>query len=137
NDQRNNIWLTGKQFDNQGNPIMVSTTNVGFDDKYNGPNPNQVIEIQVELTPDIILENEGLFDKGNDLSSQWQGYKIVKYSPDPNDFDRFQSNDYVIFRYADILLMKAEAILRGGSDPNGETALSLVNQVYERATGIP
>jgi hypothetical protein len=135
NDQRNAIWLTGKQFDSQGNPIMVSTTRSGFDDKYNGPNPNEVIEIQVELTPDIILENEAIFDKGNDLESQWQGYKIVKYHPDADDFNRFQNNDYVLFRYADILLMKAEAILRGGTDPNGQTAEALVNEVYARATG--
>jgi hypothetical protein len=136
NDQRNNIWLTGKQFDDQGNPIIVNTTNIGLNDKYTGPNPDQDIAVQVELSPDIILENEAIFDKGNDLESQWQGYKIIKYYPDDNDFNRYQNNDYVIFRYADILLMKAEAILRGGTDPNGETALSLVNQVYARATGV-
>src|SRR5690606_2437238 len=31
--------------------------------------------------------------------------------------------------------MKAEAILRGGNDPNGQSAVSLVNEVYARATG--
>src|SRR5690606_9565805 len=62
NDQRNGIWLAGKQFDNQGNPIMVSTTNIGLDDEYSGPNPSEVIQVQVELSPDIILENEAIFD---------------------------------------------------------------------------
>jgi hypothetical protein len=65
----------------------------------------------------------------------FDGARFVKYYPDANDFNRFQNNDYVIFRYADILLMKAEAILRGGTDPNGETVEALVNQVYARATG--
>src|SRR6185369_9047860 len=42
-------------------------------------------------------------------------------------------NDYVYFRLADILLMKAEAILRGGTGtvagPYGSTALALVNYI--------
>jgi hypothetical protein len=42
---------------------------------------------------------------------------------------RNQSNDVPVFRYADILLMKAEAILRGATATNGQTAQSLVNQI--------
>ena len=41
-----------------------------------------------------------------------------------------------IFRYADILLMKAEAITRGATDPKGETAVSLFNQIRSYA-GAP
>lgn len=40
------------------------------------------------------------------------------------------SNDFAIFRYADILLMKAEALFRKG---NVAAALPLVNQIRERA----
>jgi starch-binding outer membrane protein, SusD/RagB family len=40
------------------------------------------------------------------------------------------SNDFVVFRYADVLLMKAEALFRLG---NTAAALPLVNQVRERA----
>jgi hypothetical protein len=39
------------------------------------------------------------------------------------------SNDYAIFRYADILLMKAEALWRKSSNPTDAEALALVNQV--------
>jgi len=39
------------------------------------------------------------------------------------------NNDYAIFRYADILLIKAEAIWRKTNDPVDGTALALVNQV--------
>lgn len=46
---------------------------------------------------------------------------------------RNQSNDLPIFRYADILLTKAEAIVRGGTATNGETAMSLFNQIREYA----
>jgi hypothetical protein len=40
------------------------------------------------------------------------------------------SNDYVVFRYADVLLMKAEALWRSG---NEAAALVLVNQIRARA----
>ena len=40
------------------------------------------------------------------------------------------SNDYAVFRYADVLLMKAEALFRLG---NTALALPLVNQIRERA----
>jgi len=40
------------------------------------------------------------------------------------------NNDYAVFRYADVLLMKAEALWRkNGLNPTEPTALSLVNQV--------
>jgi hypothetical protein len=39
------------------------------------------------------------------------------------------NNDYAIFRYADILLMKAEALWRKSGDPTNAEALALVNQV--------
>jgi hypothetical protein len=40
------------------------------------------------------------------------------------------SNDYAVFRYADVLLMKAEALFRKG---NTAAALPLVNQIRQRA----
>ena len=43
------------------------------------------------------------------------------------------SNDYAVFRYADVLLMKAEALFRKGSTT---AALTLVNQIRARA-GVP
>ncbi len=42
-------------------------------------------------------------------------------------------NDYAVFRYADVLLMKAEALFRKGQIA---TALGLVNQIRSRA-GVP
>jgi hypothetical protein len=43
------------------------------------------------------------------------------------------SNDYSVFRYADVLLMKAEALWRKSSSATDAGALALVNQVRERA----
>lgn len=43
------------------------------------------------------------------------------------------SNDYAVFRYADVLLMKAEALWRKSNNPTDAAALALVNQIRERA----
>ncbi len=43
------------------------------------------------------------------------------------------SNDYAVFRYSDVLLMKAEAVWRLSQNPTDATALALVNQVRARA----
>ncbi|KAB7729349.1 RagB/SusD family nutrient uptake outer membrane protein [Rudanella paleaurantiibacter] len=61
-------------------------------------------------------------------ANERMGIRVVKYFPDPTDIDN-SGNDYVMFRYADVLLMKAEAILRGGTATGGATVASLVNQV--------
>lgn len=55
------------------------------------------------------------------------GIRVVKYCPDyVNDGNGKVDNDFVYYRYPDVLLMKAEAQLRQG---NAGGALLLVNQV--------
>jgi starch-binding outer membrane protein, SusD/RagB family len=46
------------------------------------------------------------------------------------------SNDWVIFRYADILLTKAEALARKNNNWNEGTALALVNQIRTTHGGV-
>ncbi|MBO5603128.1 MAG: RagB/SusD family nutrient uptake outer membrane protein [Prevotella sp.] len=86
-------------------------------------------------SPDIFNLNTG-----KDVKGWSQGYKSVKYFVIRTDYinGRNQSNDLPIFRYADILLTKAEAIARGASATNGETAQSLFNQIrsYVKAPTI-
>ena len=60
---------------------------------------------------------------------------MIKYPIDYNNGDNVD-NDLVIYRYADVLLMKAEAILRGGTDPDGQTPLELVNEIRGKR-GVP
>ena len=50
---------------------------------------------------------------------------------DYKSWGRKQANDIPVFRFADILLTKAECILRGGNDPMGQTAEELINQVRD------
>jgi starch-binding outer membrane protein, SusD/RagB family len=60
------------------------------------------------------------------------GIRVVKYPIDYTSGDN-SNNDYVYLRLADVLLMKAEAILRGGtgtvSGPYGSTPLAIVNYI--------
>lgn len=61
------------------------------------------------------------------------GIKWVKWGLDPNTNGGNAGNDIAFIRYADILLMKAEAQLRTGTgDP-----LTLINQVRERSEASP
>lgn len=68
---------------------------------------------------------------GKNVQGWSQGYKSVKYFVIREDFinGRNQSNDLPIFRYADILLTKAEAISRGASATGGQTVQSLLNEI--------
>lgn len=69
---------------------------------------------------------------GATLEGWTQGYRSIKFFPDINDYNvysRNQDNDVPIFRYADIILMKCEAIVRGGTATLGDTPQSLFNQI--------
>lgn len=137
-DKRNETWLAGKQFDFDGNPILIETTNKGLDADYNGPNPDQKIQWQLEFTPEMPLKNVATMDVGNDQLGQARGVRSIKYYPDKNTHpsERDSNNDVPVFRLADVYLMKAEAILRGAAATNvkGElqTADVLVNKIRSR-----
>lgn len=65
------------------------------------------------------------------------GIRVIKYPIDYTSGDN-SNNDYVYFRLADVLLMKAEAILRGGTGttagPYGSTAVAIVNYIRTHAS---
>jgi len=61
------------------------------------------------------------------------GVRIGKWEVEIGGDPGNMSNDYAVFRYADVLLMKAEALFRKGSTAE---ALTLVNQIRSRA-GVP
>ena len=107
------------QYDNStGEPTDVRNT-------YNGED--------VTFTKSITLkESNADLNCGAVLSGWTQGYRSIKFFPDINDYNlysRNQDNDVPIFRFADIILMKCEAITRGGTATNGDTPMSLFNQI--------
>ena len=87
-------------------------------------------EITLTNTVTLVANDENL-NTGKNVNGWSQGYKSVKYFVIQDDYKngRNQSNDLPIFRYADMLLMKAEALVKGATATNGDSAASLVNQV--------
>lgn len=78
------------------------------------------------FTPDVSLF----------FSTETKGIRTNKYPLDPSTINSTSGssspNDYVFFRLSDALLMKAEAILRGGTATGGQTPLSIVNSIREK-----
>ena len=110
-DQRNKQWFVGPQNFSNGQPVMAGSKQVVITKempfgKANPANP---------------------FDLGGCLDCYWQGVKNMKYGFDPLSASSLQSNDFVVFRYSDIVLMKAEAEARKANNP--EIALIAVNQL--------
>ena len=132
-DERNETILRGPLYVRDPATYKATTT------------PWMVSGQQVTLTREIQLNDLETLDVGNDLKGRSQGYRSIKFYMDlktTKDQARSQSNDVPIFRYADVLLMKAEAILRGATATRGDTPASLMNQIrsYVHApliTGTP
>lgn len=116
------------QYDNAtGEPTNVRNT-------YGGENVTftKAITLKEDLTANPPIVPNADLNCGADLKGWTQGYRSIKFFPDINDYNNFsrnQDNDVPIFRYADIILMKCEAIVRGGTTTNGDTPMSLFNQI--------
>ncbi|MDN4754418.1 RagB/SusD family nutrient uptake outer membrane protein [Porphyromonadaceae bacterium W3.11] len=95
-------WYTGKVFDANGNPVM------------NG-------DEQLEYFPDDIALILSGTPHEKTAGARWAKYQI---DPTAQSGGQLIRNDYVLFRYADILLMKAEALVRNGGV--GDTELNMV-----------
>lgn len=67
-------------------------------------------------------------DFGLFTANTYSGARIKKYTYQPVYYD--MNNDFPLFRYADVLMMKAEALYRKGQTG---AALPLVNQIRQRA----
>lgn len=112
-DRKDAFFIEGFQTDTQGNPIL----DVAFDE-------NDPDGAAINYTPFI---NE-LAPNGSRQAGVRMGKFSFKMGQRP-DMD----NDYTLLRYADVLLMKAEAIARRDDNWNDGTTLMLVNQVRARA----
>lgn len=118
-DIRRNGLLFGPQLDDEGNPIEDPSY-----EKFDPQNPQKPRDpdgAPLNLTPEINqLEPNCL---------RQAGARIAKF-PFIEGSDRYTGNDFPIFRYADVLLMKAEILLRQGNAGEG---LNYVNDVRSRA----
>ncbi len=90
---------------------------------------------QYDLNDSALTTRDGAplifsFDCPLDGAGEEKGVRVLKYHPrnQPVNVDR-TPNDYIIWRYADALLMKAECLARQGKMGD---ALTLVNQLREK-----
>jgi hypothetical protein len=77
-----------------------------------------------------------------DISLFTDGWAISKYSnltstgaAAPHAHPDFVDTDFPLFRLADVYLMYAEAVLRGGAGGNATNALGYINSLRQRAYG--
>ena len=126
-DERNNCVIGGQVYVYDPTTLLP-TTEVAKDRKGNPLILTKNITLRYTDVNHTTLDWQNL-DVGDDLDGWRQGYRSVKFFVINDDYKngRNQSNDVPIFRYADILLMKAEALTRKGT--GGAVAQSLFNQI--------
>ena len=69
-------------------------------------------------------------------ANTFEGARFIKFEIEPG-IGHHANSDFPIYRYADILLMKAEALMRLNGGVANTEALGLVNQVHTRAGLLP
>lgn len=113
NDSRIGSFLEGQQYGSDGAPLT--------DELFESDDPDGETLV---FTPEINMLTPNAWRQG--------GVRVGKFEY-TSGADQSLSNDFPIFRYADILLMKAEALWRIN---NGDAAaLALVNEVRARGFG--
>ena len=122
-------YLTHGAYDNE------MATLFGVNDGWSGI---RALENLVDKFP--ADDPRGLFwkERRTRETSSWSdfnsGYSVIKYTNLKNDgkngsHEIFPDTDFPMFRLADVYLMYAEAVLRGGAGGNLATAISLVNEI--------
>lgn len=150
-DERNQMILQGPVYMMDAN-YNFTTTPVNLYSKSTCTESSKIG--QLEFVADFQLDDPSIYSVGADtepaanatniangtafLNSR-KGARCFKFPAAQQDFDMFnrhQQNDYPIFRLADIVLMKAECLLRGATASNGDTPASLMN-IVRRCSGAP
>ena len=126
NDVRKDIYLTyGELKDPRtGETVMVERIVPDNNSLLYTPGVSTEGPVPYEIIPATGIRNQPMN----------AGIKWIKWGIDPNTNGGNAGNDIAFIRYADILLVKAEALARTG-DMGG--ALALVNKVRERSEAAP
>ena len=124
-------FIAGYQWKASGGLVM--------DDGFEVPQPNRV-PVPLLGDPDGAPLNfgntgstQGQINEIGPQAYRQSGVRVGKWEIALGAKPDAMSNDYGVFRYADVLLMKAEALWRTGQ---AAQALALVNQIRTRA-GVP
>lgn len=76
---------------------------------------------------DLHVEIESL-----DQADRRDGARMYKYELDKEGKYKYMENDFVLFRFADVLLMKKEAMIRGGQDDAPGIENAYINDIKKR-----
>ncbi|MET0393311.1 MAG: RagB/SusD family nutrient uptake outer membrane protein, partial [Chitinophagaceae bacterium] len=108
-DKRINSWMTGQQYDASGQPLKTSAG-----------------------APLVFTPTVSSFTAAGEL----EGARCKKWQfPTALQANQTMDNDWVFIRYSDILLMKAEAIMRNNGGTPTQEAVDAVNLIRARAFG--
>ncbi|MCL5129806.1 RagB/SusD family nutrient uptake outer membrane protein [Algibacter sp. L4_22] len=91
-----------------------------------------IAELYMEF-PDDIRGNLATFDLNTNTVFKYAG---VDQTGEYRGSDEYYNN-FIFYRYADVLLMQAEAYILSAENKNLDQANTLISQVHERAVGIP
>ena len=105
-DVRKRGWLVGQQFTSAGAPIVDEGTPLVF-------------------TPEIPA-----FEMPAGVDGRRRGARFVKYEIQRRNPNNDQDNDFVVYRYSDVFLMRGEAQFRLG---NQAAALADINRIRTRS----
>lgn len=147
NDVRNKIWRGGPQYIEENGvigatPYTYEVSKKTLDQYYTGADGDTKVKWHVDLSRELVIrgnsasekaENLRKLDLGDDELGKAMGWRSVKFYPTLESTVHGQSNDMPFIRYADVLLMKAEAILRGATPTMGQTADGLINEIRKAA----
>ncbi len=122
NDMRSGQYLVGQQFTTPYpyppyQNVLYASSNTALE------SVDQQTGLLLAFNPNMTTFSSG------DGTFRLAGVRNIKYFPQSGTAGN-QSNDIILFRLSDVMLMKAEAELRAGTVTD---ALSLVNQVRTRA----
>jgi hypothetical protein len=112
----------------------ISGLNVGMDE---GQQFNEAGQKITDRKGNLLVFAPTVSNVETDIKTlEGDGIRIIKYYPDYAHYTSTGSNQLVMFRFADVQLMMAEADLRGG--PGGAAgALSIVNALHTARGAAP
>ena len=111
-------WLWGQQYDNlgafgkKGDPLLC--------EGWRPDDAGKLLDYQNKFTPN----SQGV--------GEHEGYRMFKYEVKPGAKPCL-SNDFVLFRYADVYFMRAEALWRKNNKVANSMVTGLLNEVRKRS----
>lgn len=117
-DARKAQWLVG--------PVMLDGDTMTY--AVTNPETGEKTDMPAIIVPQVTKEQDGT------AANTFEGARFVKFEIEPG-IEHHASSDFPIYRYADVLMMKAECLMRINGGSATQEAVDLVNQVHQR-TGL-